>query len=693
MSDNKQYVVVATIQDKQTGKLWGYRLFNLDRLSVVDVKKDAILKGINTIHGVQYDSTYDGLVSTTTVGLSQLPVVEYPSKRIKGLGGILVTELITDGTGDIIGVVAYDTNGARGQLDLESIFRLRKNSIAINYEKSVSIGSKIDIIDLGFEVPTRPLDSYKRSSYRVTDTKTYIDKTGKSDNEYLTKVPVYDLSSATSSTFNISANEKIMRATNNIKLLSPYYYVLLSTVQKQPCEDDFCKTMCVTENKMYYNIGFISSLTVGELAFVLMHEVLHIAMMHVARCNKRDPKLWNVATDLYINELLIHDFDLVVGVEKQIQVRSPKTNDIIEVPLCCESSCLYFGRIGKVCNLSKDLPEAIYARLEKKGGQQGAGGSNGGKSQGGENGGSPQSNSGNNGDQEDENLESQGSGQGNKGDGNSEQGGTEKIYLDGEELGGSCIDEMKSEVGQDSEEKAEASKDLAKQKAQDMVTKKRMVEDKTGTELTAGLTGADIARRIIEFELNSKLDWRKVLKNIVAEKPRKKYTLASPNEAYMNMGITLASRRRIGKPTKLKNIVIAIDVSGSVTDAMIKEFLGEVAGIFQHYDAEGILLYWNTEVASFGKFGSIKDMLKIDNQFTGGTDVKCVFDFLTGKETVNGQKFPVPARDVKAVIILTDGCFSKNYEDYAREFARKTLWLIEGNAPLFDSAFGEVLTY
>lgn len=693
MSDNKQYVVVATIQDKQTGKLWGYRLFNLERLAIVDVKKDAILKGINTIHGVQYDSTYDGLVSTTKVGLSQLPVLEYPSKRIKGLGGILVTELITDDTGDVIGVVAYDTNGSRGQLDLESVFRLRKNSIAINYEKPVGIGSKIDIIDLGFEVPIRPLDSYKRSSYRVTDTKTYIDKTGKNDNEYLTKVPVYDLSSATSSTFNISANEKIMRATNNIKLLSPYYYVLLSTVQKQPCEDDFCKTLCVTENKLYYNIGFISSLTIGELAFILMHEVLHIAMMHVARCNKRDPMLWNVATDLYINELLIHDFDLVVGVEKQIQVRNPRSNEVIKVPLCCQSDCLYFGRMGKVCNLSKDLPEAIYKRLEKKSDQQGAGSGNGGKGQDSQSGESAQSQSGSSDSPKEESFDNQGSGQGSEGNDSSEQGGTEKVYLDGEELGGSCIDEMMSEIGQDSEEKAEASKDLAKQKAQDMVTKKRMVEDKTGSELTAGLTGADIARRIIEFELNSKLDWRKVLKNIVAEKPRKRYTLASPNEAYMNMGITLASRKRIGKPTKLKNIVIAIDVSGSVTDEMIKEFLGEVAGIFQHYDAEGILLYWNTEVVSFGKFGSIQDMLKVDSNFTGGTDVKCVFDFLTGKNTLNGQKFPVPARAIKAVIVLTDGCFSKNYGDYAREFARKTLWLIKDNAPLFDSAFGEVLTY
>lgn len=694
------YLVIATIQDDKTNQLYGYRLFNLTKLTILDVSKENILKGIDNIYGVKYDEYYKGIVSTTHLGLSQLPVIEYHSKRIKAQGGILVTELITDSTG-IIGAVAYDTNGARGQLDIKSLFSIAKKNIMINFSEPADLGKRIDIIDMGFEVKSRPLDEYKRGSYRETDNKVRKDETGVYNIETISKVPVYNIGNAITSTFNMTANELIMKATNNLKLLSPYYYVLFSTISKQPCTDDFCRTMCVSESKMYYNVGFVSSLTVGELTFVLMHEVLHIAMMHVARCNKRNPKLWNVATDLYINELILHDFDLVPGVEKLIKVPSPK-GGTVDIPLCMVSTGLYFGLIGEVCNLSKDLPEAIYKRLESKMPPQNSMGSDGDKSNSDkQNGSDSSSGSGKQSSSSDENNQGDSSNGGNQSDNPfDEQGGgsgteqdTEDIYMDGKKLNGSCIDDMKSEVGQDTEEKAEASKDLAKQKAQDMQTKKRMVEDKSGKDLTKGLNGATLAERIIKFELGTKIDWRKVLKNIVAEKPRKKYTLASPNEAYMNMGVTLASRQRIGKPEKLKNIVICIDVSGSISTEELNKFLGEIANIFSHYDVDGLLMYWNTSVCSFGRFSNLKDMLKVDSGFSGGTDVKCVFDFLAGKTTLNGEKTPIRGKDIKAIIVLTDGEFSKNYGSYAREFGRKTLWIIDGNGAMFDTPFGEVVDY
>lgn len=693
------YLVIATIQDDKTNQLYGYRLFNLTKLTILDVSKENILKGIDNIYGVKYDEYYKGIVSTTHLGLSQLPVIEYHSKRIKAQGGILVTELITDSTG-IIGAVAYDTNGARGQLDIKSLFSIAKKNIMINFSEPADLGKRIDIIDMGFEVKSRPLDEYKRGSYRETDNKVRKDETGVYNVETISKVPVYNIGNAITSTFNMTANELIMKATNNLKLLSPYYYVLFSTISKQPCTDDFCHTMCVSESKMYYNVGFVSSLTVGELTFVLIHEVLHIAMMHVARCNKRNPKLWNVATDLYINELILHDFDLVPGVEKLIKVQSPK-GGTVDIPLCMISTGLYFGLIGEVCNLSKDLPEAIYKRLEVKMPPKNSMGSDGDKSNSDKQQGSDSSSGSGKQSSSDENNQGDSSNGGNQSDNPfDEQGGgsgteqdTEDIYMDGKKLNGSCIDDMKSEVGQDTEEKAEASKDLAKQKAQDMQTKKRMVEDKSGKDLTKGLNGATLAERIIKFELGTKIDWRKVLKNIVAEKPRKKYTLASPNEAYMNMGVTLASRQRIGKPEKLKNIVICIDVSGSISTEELNKFLGEIANIFSHYDVDGLLMYWNTSVCSFGRFSNLKDMLKIDSGFSGGTDVKCVFDFLAGKTTLNGEKTPIRGKDIKAIIVLTDGEFSKNYGSYAREFGRKTLWIIDGNGAMFDTPFGEVVDY
>lgn len=702
MSNNEKrlYVMIATIQDGKTSQLWGYRLFNLTRLSILDVNKDSILKGINNILGVKYDEVFKGIVSTTSLGVSELPVIEYPSKRIKSKGGVLVTEVVVDDKGNEIGVVAYDTNGARGQLSLQGLKNIADNhNVAINF--SVDDGSygmyRLNIINMGVQIPRRPLDEYRRGSFRVTDTQEQKDKTGVLNQNAIPRVPVYNISKAITSSFNTNASELLMRAMNNIKLLSPYYYVLLSTVTKQPCTDEFCKTMCVSESKMYYNVGFVASLTLGELTFVLMHEVLHIAMMHVARCNKRDPRLWNVATDLYINELLLHDFDLEPGVEKEISVINPN-GGTSKIALCMISTGLYFGLIGEVCNLSRDLPEAIYKRLSKDAPQSGEGK---GIPQDSSGNGSPTTGQSQQGGMQEEQETSEESGKDDnennpydEDDGNDSTKAVQKVYMDGKVLNGDCVDTMKSETGQETDDKEEASKELAKQKAQDMKTKKRMVEEKSGKDLTAGTSSAELIERIINFNLNTKTDWRKVLKNIVAEKPKKKYTLGNPNEAYMNMGITLAGRRRIGKPEKLKNIVVCIDVSGSIDDAKLSEFLSEIANIYSYYDVDGLLMYWNTSVCDFGKFSNRSDLVKVNSNWTGGTDVKCIFDFLSGKEESETHKStPIRGKDIKAVVVLTDGYFDKNYADYAREFGRKTLWIIDGYGAMFDAAFGEVVDY
>lgn len=702
MSNNEKrlYVMIATIQDGKTNQLWGYRLFNLTRLSILDVNKDSILKGINNILGVKYDEVFKGIVSTTSLGVSELPVIEYPSKRIKSKGGVLVTEVVVDDKCNEIGVVAYDTNGARGQLSLQGLKNIADNhNVAINF--SVDEGSygmyRLNLINMGVQIPRRPLDEYRRGSFRVTDTQEQKDKTGVLNQNAIPRVPVYNISKAITSSFNTNASELLMRAMNNIKLLSPYYYVLLSTVTKQPCTDEFCKTMCVSESKMYYNVGFVASLTLGELTFVLMHEVLHIAMMHVARCNKRDPRLWNVATDLYINELLLHDFDLEPGVEKEISVINPNggTN---KIALCMISTGLYFGLIGEVCNLSRDLPEAIYKRLSKDAPLSGEGK---GIPQDSSGNGSPTTGQPQQGGMQEEQETSEESGKDDnennpydEDDDNDSTKAVQKVYMDGKALNGDCVDTMKSETGQETDDKEEASKELAKQKAQDMKTKKRMVEEKSGKDLTAGTSSAELIERIINFNLNTKTDWRKVLKNIVAEKPKKKYTLGNPNEAYMNMGITLAGRRRIGKPEKLKNIVVCIDVSGSIDDAKLSEFLSEIANIYSYYDVDGLLMYWNTSVCDFGKFSNRRDLVKVNSNWTGGTDVKCIFDFLSGKEESETHKStPIRGKDIKAVVVLTDGYFDKNYADYAREFGRKTLWIIDGYGAMFDAAFGEVVDY
>lgn len=50
---------------------------------------------------------------------------------------------------------------------------------------------------------------------------------------------------------------------------------------------------------------FVNQLPMDELIFVLAHEVMHPALMHVIRRGNRCPKRWNVACDIVVNELLV----------------------------------------------------------------------------------------------------------------------------------------------------------------------------------------------------------------------------------------------------------------------------------------------------------------------------------------------------------------------------------------------------
>jgi len=54
---------------------------------------------------------------------------------------------------------------------------------------------------------------------------------------------------------------------------------------------------------LYYNEDYVSQLSLNDYG-VLGHEMLHIALNHFERLKERDRALWNIATDLAINQLL-----------------------------------------------------------------------------------------------------------------------------------------------------------------------------------------------------------------------------------------------------------------------------------------------------------------------------------------------------------------------------------------------------
>jgi predicted metal-dependent peptidase len=68
--------------------------------------------------------------------------------------------------------------------------------------------------------------------------------------------------------------------------------------------DDRIPTACTDGVRVLFNPAFVDSLTAVELDAVMVHELLHAALLHVPRRGTRDPQLWNVAADIVINGMI-----------------------------------------------------------------------------------------------------------------------------------------------------------------------------------------------------------------------------------------------------------------------------------------------------------------------------------------------------------------------------------------------------
>lgn len=76
--------------------------------------------------------------------------------------------------------------------------------------------------------------------------------------------------------------------------------------------DDWCETACTDGKRMYFSPKFLDELSDAELDFVMMHEILHVALQHCMRRGERNNHIFNVASDIVVNSniLLSEEMDI-----------------------------------------------------------------------------------------------------------------------------------------------------------------------------------------------------------------------------------------------------------------------------------------------------------------------------------------------------------------------------------------------
>ncbi|MCX6365085.1 MAG: VWA-like domain-containing protein [Armatimonadetes bacterium] len=67
---------------------------------------------------------------------------------------------------------------------------------------------------------------------------------------------------------------------------------------------DAIPTAATDGRRIFWNRAFLAGLKSDEVDGVLLHEVLHAALLHVTRRGQRDPLLWNLAADIVVNGMV-----------------------------------------------------------------------------------------------------------------------------------------------------------------------------------------------------------------------------------------------------------------------------------------------------------------------------------------------------------------------------------------------------
>lgn len=97
--------------------------------------------------------------------------------------------------------------------------------------------------------------------------------------------------------------KRIQKARTTLLLDHPFFGTLLFRLKGR--ETHSVATMATDGVSLFYNPGFVDTLSTPELVGVLAHEVLHPALQHHTRRGDRSPFRWNKACDYAINPLIL----------------------------------------------------------------------------------------------------------------------------------------------------------------------------------------------------------------------------------------------------------------------------------------------------------------------------------------------------------------------------------------------------
>jgi predicted metal-dependent peptidase len=128
---------------------------------------------------------------------------------------------------------------------------------------------------------------------------------------------------------------------------------------------------------------------------------------------------------------------------------------------------------------------------------------------------------------------------------------------------------------------------------------------------------------VVPTYFSHQINWREFLYGYIASHAKSSYSFSPPNMKYLYQGVYLPSLS-----SDLLRIVVAIDTSGSINEALLTTFLGEVSSLMQQYPNYEIdLITADAKIQSHQVFLP-GEPLNYEISGGGGTDFRPVFEYI-----------------------------------------------------------------
>jgi predicted metal-dependent peptidase len=420
----------------------------------------------------------------------------------------------------------------------------------------------------------------------------------------------------------IDLDKKLATARTKLILDKPFLGALVLRLPMVCANNDWCETTFSNGKKLYYNEDYIDALSADQTQFALAHEALHCALSHFSRRQNRVKHRWDMACDFAINPMLINDG--LTPPADALYLREYADMTAEEIYPCLEDNDN---------DQERELEQQLNEDSENDDGEGGTG------------------------DQHDQKEGKKQQQKGDKGQGE-EDGGARQDNSE--------PDDSEGKGKRPPEEEGEGEPDpLTPQEIESLNLQwQQRLASAAQQAIQAGKLGGAMAR-MVDHLLQPKLPWRMLLARYMTMIARDDYSYSRPSSRRGDPMIYPSLR------SSQLDILIALDVSGSISDKEINEFISEVDAIKAQLRARITLQACDSKLAEGGPWiFEPWDEFTIPEKFKGGgggTSFKPVIEWAEDQDK---------APDLVVYFTDAQGEFSKQEPNFP------VVWLVKGKTPV-----------